>query len=736
VRVPSPDFIKMSRVGVLVIAAMMAASLAVKESPVEKVITLLEELKSEVESEGQNEASTYDTFACFCKSTTEEKASAIQEGQDNIEGEAATLQEQTETVAAKAHELKELDELVASLDKDMAGVVARRESEKAKYEAQAADLAKGIQSIEGAVGSLEEGLGSSFASFRVKVGKQIRKTILIAEALDVSPGAHRVLASLLQEQDAAPSPPPEAAREVSSGSQDILAAIEALEKDFKDRKSTLDAAEGQNSKDFDAVMKTKTSEKNTAEEAIETTKEEKSTAETKTAEASEATVSEEAALKDDEQYLKELTETCELKAREWDQRSQMRADEHAALVKALNIIENKAKDNYDDAGKKHKSLMQENTSPATSQVAAISARRDSEELDFGGVDLSFLQVQTPRKKLRLLASGANALASSETSLYARQDKVIRSLMSKGRRINSPVLTSVAMRIGSDPFQKIKTLVQNLIEKLNEEANDEATKKGWCDVETSKATNDRNRLLDKTMKLDAEIKANQALKAQLTQDIEDLTEEITDFNDSLAKQTKLRNQEKAENMETLDKANAGLAAVKDAKHVLVEFYKKGAKGKVSFLQASGVNDDAPEVHSGAYKGGQEKAGGIVAMLDVIIGDFKKSIKVVTDTEKSAHKAFVEFDRATKTSISEKETAKSQAEIDHKATEQKIVEGFEDLEQTQKMLDDALMTLEDLKPACTDTGMSYADRVEKREEEIHALKTALCELDDQKGEGDCK
>merc|ERR1719321_856252 len=147
-------------------------------------------------------------------------------------------------------------------------------------------------------------------------------------------------------------------------------------------------------------------------------------------------------------------------------------------------------------------------------------------------------------------------------------------------------------------------------------------------------------MNKVMSLNAELQGNQALKAELTEEVATLTTEIADLNDGLSKQTKLRTQEKAENMETLDKAKEGLAAVKDAKNVLVEFYKKGAKGKVSLLQASPV--DAPETAGGAYKGGQEKAGGIVAMLDVIISDFNRSIKVTSTAEKDAHRAFVEFE----------------------------------------------------------------------------------------------
>ena len=43
---------------------------------------------------------------------------------------------------------------------------------------------------------------------------------------------------------------------------------------------------------------------------------------------------------------------------------------------------------------------------------------------------------------------------------------------------------------------------------------------------------------------------------------------------------------------------------------------------------------------------------------------------------------------------------------------------------------------LKPMCIDTGMSYKERVEKREEEIEALKGALCQLDAEGVEPSCQ
>jgi len=700
------------RLALLLACSCAAVSHASEVTPVEKVITLLEDLKAEVEHEGETEASTYDTFSCFCKSMTETKAQAIKDEQDNIEGFAATLQEQTSISNAKAHEIKELDELISTLDKDMAKIESMREKEKTKYESQAADLQKGIDGLEGAIADMKAGMPSSLA----QVKTSIRKSLLMADTLDMDPKRTRVIASLLQEDtDEAPT----GDGEFHSG--DIVATLEKLQKDFKGRKTQLDQIEGQNEKDFTETMKTKNSEKTTAADAKITAESDKSNADANVATASDDTVLEEATLKDDELYMKDLTERCELKAREWDQRSQMRAGEVTALGKAIDIIKNRAKAN-ESANKR--ALIQ-----TGSQVPERKGdvRDDAEESDVG--DLSFLQVSSPRKQLR----GIAAIQSS--TAQARREKAIANLVQKAEKLKSPLLSALAMKIGADPFAKVRRLVQELIERLVKEAAAESSKKGWCDTEMGKATHNRDSNMDAVMTLNAEVMALEAKKATLEEEIATLTQEISDLNDALAKQTKLRTQEKAENMDTLDKAKAGLAAVKDAYDVLKSFYANAAKGKVSLIQASPVDEDAPGVHSGAYQGGQAKAGGIFAMLDVIVSDFERTIRVVTEAEQESHREFVEFERTTKSSIMSKETGKSQAELDLKETNQKIAEGMDNLEMHQKMLDDALKELEDLKPACVDTGMSYADRVAKREEEIDALKKAMCELDGEAVEPDC-
>merc|ERR1719272_124803 len=101
--------------------------------------------------------------------------------------------------------------------------------------------------------------GGKAASF-LSVKKSIRKSVLMADALDLSPKRQRAISALLQE-DADESPE----GDFAFHGDDIIATLSDLEKDFKAKKAEVDQIEGQNKKDYNEIMKAKTSEKKTAE---------------------------------------------------------------------------------------------------------------------------------------------------------------------------------------------------------------------------------------------------------------------------------------------------------------------------------------------------------------------------------------------------------------------------------------------------------------------------------------
>merc|ERR1712024_67700 len=126
---------------------------------------------------------------------------------------------------------------------------------------------------------------------------------------------------------------------------------------------------------------------------------------------------------------------------------------------------------------------------------------------------------------------------------------------------------------------------------------------------------------------------------------------------------------------------------------------------------------------AYTGSQSDAGGILGMLDVMKSDFIRTVAGTEKAEAQAEQDHLEFMTETGKTLAEKEEAESQK------TDQRndVVTRYQDTDQVflseSDKLHGALHELQDLKPTCIDTGMSYADRVSHRQEEIDSLNKAL-------------
>merc|ERR1719230_605900 len=310
---------------------------------------------------------------------------------------------------------------------------------------------------------------------------------------------------------------------------------------------------------------------------------------------------------------------------------------------------------------------------------------------------------------------------------SKEERVLEMLREKSIKLKSPVLSSLAMKVAADPFVKVKKLIQELIEKMVTEAADEATQKGFCDTELGKARSSRDTEHTKVNKINANVEALEAARDQLEDEIATLTKELAELNTALTETTELRAKEKEENLDTLTKAGEGLDAVTEAIGILQNFYKGAAKGKV-LLQVSPVDENAASqgTADGAYQGNQAASGGIIGFMNVIKSDFERTIKTVKADEYEASRSFAEFDTTSKSSISAKETSKGMKEADLTNTNAAITQGMADLKEHMTLLDDSMKQLEELNPQCVDTGMSYDERVAKREEEIEALKKALEQL----------
>merc|ERR1719171_52792 len=284
--------------------------------------------------------------------------------------------------------------------------------------------------------------------------------------------------------------------------------------------------------------------------------------------------------------------------------------------------------------------------------------------------------------MNLLENVQKASADDASALEQKKEQALAFLAAEGKRLGSSMLVATAIKLGPDPFKKVKVLIQQLIERLLQEMAAEAGHKGFCDTELGKARTTRDFEHEKTQKLSAEIEMLEVKKEQLEEAIDTLGKELEDLNSALGKSTKQRSDEKEENAMTVKDSEEGLAAIKEAITILKEFYKNAAKNTVLIESAASPIDEEGGVGAGgqaqgAYQGQQTAAEGIIGMLEVILSDFERSIKQTGEADAEAHRAFIQFDRQSKGSISTKSTAKAQAEADLKTTKIKIIDAMQDL-----------------------------------------------------------
>merc|ERR1719324_1050479 len=225
----------------------------------------------------------------------------------------------------------------------------------------------------------------------------------------------------------------------------------------------------------------------------------------------------------------------------------------------------------------------------------------------------------------------------------------------------------------------------------------------------------------------------------------LSQEIADLNKALNEQQELRDAEKAENQETLERAEAGRASVANALEILNGFYNPSfvqlkqapaAEGYERFSAANAgsdgktVADMAPDAGgvSGEYGGKTDASKSILTLMEQIQEDFANQITATTNDESAAEGAFQGFKTETESSISGKTTLKGTKEGEKATAEGDLETAASDHKKESDLLQAALDELEKLKPVCVDSGMSWEERSARRDQEIDALKEALKILQD--------
>lgn len=668
----------------LALAASLAGSSEV--TPVVKVIQLLQGMLENGKKEKHEEEVQFAAYSEWCDNTCEDRQRAIKEGNERIESLNADINKFAADANRLGREVDEHDAQVAGWDADSKASTTLREKENKDFHTTEQDYAESISAIARATEVLKN--QSHDRKQAASLIQELSKNPLVEAAAHGKFAAFLALAGDGDADHLAKRAPEANAYEFQSGG--VVELLEKLQDKFEQELYTLrreekNSAHAHSMLIQDLKAQIEEGQRQSQEKSIAKAENLQNKA-TATGDLADTTATRD----EDQKYLDETSATCATKRKDFENRKVLRAEELEAIGKAIEILSGD-----DVSGNADKHL------PALAQQA----------------NRVFLQIRSLRA----------ALAPD-----ARQKKAITYLTSQAQKINSRMLSTLAMQAAADtsadPFVKIKQMIQDMITRLMAEANAEAEEKAWCDEEltANKLTRDeKTARIEKLMATKDELQASIAL---LTKEVTELTAQVSEIDKAVAEKSKIRAEEKATNTQTIKDAKAAQEAVARALKVLQEFYAKAGLAE-SLIQVHGKSKgDAPPVFDTAYQGQQGESTGVVGLLEVIQTDFAR---LESETEAEENQSQTEHDKFL--DLSSEDRAQKQSDIEHKTNTKKknrktLNDTQEDLEGTQNELDKATKYFDSIKPRCVDPGVSYEDRVARRQEEIESLQEALRILSD--------
>merc|ERR1719262_806903 len=430
------------------------------------------------------------------------------------------------------------------------------------------------------------------------------------------------------------------------GSGEIVGILKQLLEDMEKELADSTAEENAAIAEFESLVAAKEKEIAAATEAIET----------KTQRAGEVAVQivnlkndledTKDQLGEDETFLMELKKSCATKAKEYDERKAMRAQELVAVQETIKIL------------------------------------NDDDSLDLFKKTLSLVQVDRSSRDIR-----DQALSSLKNLSSSHPETGLIQLALMGKKVG---------------FEKIIKMIDDMVVQLKAEQQDDEAQLKWCNAEfdtTEDRTAEEKRRLEGE---EAKIAETTDAIAQLKDELAALAKGIEDLDKAVAEATEQRKAEHAEFTSTSAQNNAALQLLAVAENRLNKFYnpsvykaperrelteeeriyvqsggadprdaeeaaaKEGTiagTGITVFSQEAGAPPPPPETME--YKA--KDAGGPTALIKKLAHDLEMDMQAAEIDEKQAQKDYEEMMQesaakraADSKAITEKDEQKAQAE----------------------------------------------------------------------------
>merc|ERR1719311_781920 len=389
-----------------------ASSNRAKISPVQKVVAMIDEMAGKVQKELDATTADFEEYAKFCDDQSVEKDYAIKDGKESMEELGATITDTSAGIESAAAKIEDLSTKISDTEGELSTATALRKQENEAFVEKEKELLETTRELEGATTSIKKSL--SFVQLRGgKVGQSEREALnaLVAglgqlvEASFVKPEQRRHIQSFLEER--ADTEEAFEARARTLDSNAIVDTLTQMTDEAEESLTTTRKREGEAVHGF-AMLK-QSLEGETAgmkEELSESTQFKASSAE-KLATAQQELVVTTKSFEEDTAYLKDLKRDCQTRAREFEVTVKDNNAELTALGKAKAIL---------------------------------------------------------LKKFALVQTHTKVHAMAKVQDEDPKSRALRSIEQLGRKLHSTALVSLAYRAASDPFGKVRSMIEDMIAK--------------------------------------------------------------------------------------------------------------------------------------------------------------------------------------------------------------------------------------------------------------------------------
>jgi len=655
---------------------LLLVALCAAENPIGQVLSLLTKLQNTVITDGETEQKQYEFCAGWCEDQAKQRQYEVKTGKAQVEDLNAAIEKAAADIEATNAKIGDVSQKIATNEADLKAATKVRNDENGSFAKEEKELVETVDTLRRAQSVLSRHLqGGAFVQTDAMEQFASSMSVILQGHIFSAHDKNAVQAFLQQQEDGVNAPEAAAYESHSRGILDTLA-------DMQDKAEGMLAdarkAEMVSQHNFELLRQSLQDELKVQNDAMSNAKKHLgAVSEVKgTAEGDRAAT--QAALDVDEKYLKDLSAICQQKAVNWEASTKSRDEELKALAEAKRIIQ---------------------------EATGGASGRQYKLIQLSAVD-----------------------DSTTLSVY---DKVKDAVKRLGRQTTDTSLTQLAARIAAastmstDPFAKVKGLIEDMLARLVQEAQEDASHKAFCDKETAESEAKRDKSQATVAKLTTRIEKATASVAKLKQDIANLQEDLTSIAKSQRDMDAMRESEHSEFVKSEADFKQGLDGVRYALKVLREYYsKQGASAALVQQQWAGT-------HSAST----DSASGIIGLLEVAESDFARSLAEARANEEDSQNEYDTTTQDNRELTASKKAATSGKQDEVGRLEQAIADADADRAGVNDELNAVLEYLEKLRPQCTTQPESYEERKKRREAEIDGLKQALDILENETaGAGD--